>query len=95
MKIEKISKPNIQKVGLIKKASILNYSLKATPEKVVAITTAEYQTPALRPANSCLDTMKICNTFNLETPEWEKGVDQVIESLTGQQNNSYYANNNT
>ena len=81
MKIEKISKPNIQKVGLIKKASILNYSLKATPEKVVAITTAEYQTPALRPANSCLDTHKISTMFDLQIPDWFEGVDQVLVEL--------------
>jgi dTDP-4-dehydrorhamnose reductase len=66
---------------IINKANFLNIPLKATLENVVAITTAEYQTSAMRPANSCLDTGKIRKVFGLQIPDWRARVDQVIGEL--------------
>lgn len=56
-------------------------ALRATPERVVAIKTADYPTPAARPANSTLDTTRLRTTFGLTLPRWEAGVDAVIATL--------------
>jgi dTDP-4-dehydrorhamnose reductase len=47
--------------------------------EVVAITTAEYPTPARRPAYSVLDCGKLQKTFGLRLPEWEAGLRLVLD----------------
>lgn len=49
--------------------------------KVNAITTAEYPTPAKRPANSMLDCSKIKNTFGIEMPSWKDALNKVLTEL--------------
>ena len=49
--------------------------------KVNAITTAEYQDPTKRPANSMLDCEKIKNTFGIEMPSWKESLNQVLTEL--------------
>ena len=49
--------------------------------RVDAIATAEYPTPARRPAWSVLDTTRICETFGVSLPSWEVGLDAVIAEL--------------
>ena len=46
--------------------------------QVNAITTAEYPTPAKRPANSMLDCSKIKKTFGIEMPSWKEALKQVV-----------------
>ena len=55
--------------------------LKATPEAVHPITTAEYPLPAPRPLNSRLNTHKVQHTFGLELPDWQHGVDGILDTL--------------
>lgn len=55
--------------------------LLASPETVQAITTADYPTPARRPANSRLDTQKFRNTFGLTLPDWRVGVSHVLRQI--------------
>jgi len=55
--------------------------LKARPDTIVAITTAEYPVPAKRPANSRLSTSKISSTFGLSIPDWQQAVDPVIDRI--------------
>jgi dTDP-4-dehydrorhamnose reductase len=57
-------------------------ALKASVENVVAISTSDYPTPAARPANSRLDNTKLKNTFNIELPDWQVGLRQVMQTLT-------------
>ncbi|MFN3867834.1 MAG: dTDP-4-dehydrorhamnose reductase [Hyphomicrobiaceae bacterium] len=52
--------------------------------KVNAITTAEYPTPARRPANSRLDCGKLERTFGVRQPEWRTGVAEAIAALVPQ-----------
>ena len=56
-------------------------ALKASMENIVAITTADYPTPAARPANSRLDNAKLKQTFAVELPTWQQGLQQVMQSL--------------
>jgi len=56
-------------------------TLKAGPEQVQAIPSSAYPTPAKRPHNSRLDTMRLQNTFGLALPHWETGVARLLEEI--------------
>lgn len=47
--------------------------------EVAAITTAEYPTPARRPAYSVLDCGKLKKTFGIRLPHWEDGLRLVLD----------------
>jgi dTDP-4-dehydrorhamnose reductase len=47
---------------------------------VEPIKTAEYPTPAKRPAYSVLSCEKLKRTFGLQLPDWEESLKQVLES---------------
>jgi dTDP-4-dehydrorhamnose reductase len=47
--------------------------------EVVGITTAEYPTPAKRPAYSVLDCAKLKKTFGMQLPDWEDGLRLVLD----------------
>lgn len=49
--------------------------------KVSPIETSAYPTPAKRPLNSRLNTLKLQQNFKLHLPNWELGVAQVIKEL--------------
>lgn len=57
------------------------FALKISADHVNAITTAEYPTPACRPANSRLNTMKLQHTFDLHLPDWQVHADRMLEEL--------------
>lgn len=57
-------------------------ALRARPDTVAAITTADYPVAATRPANSCLNTTKLRQAFGVELPAWQVGVDAVVATLT-------------
>ncbi|MGZ7846673.1 dTDP-4-dehydrorhamnose reductase [Haemophilus sp. SZY H57] len=44
---------------------------------VNAITTADYPTPAKRPANSCLDLTKIQRVFDIQSSNWQKALKNI------------------
>jgi dTDP-4-dehydrorhamnose reductase len=69
---------------LIMHAAQFGAALKVTPDKVTAISTAQYEAPAKRPANSLLDTGKIRAQFNLELPSWQWHAERFLSQ--------YYAN---
>lgn len=48
-----------------------------------AIATADYPTPARRPAGSRLDCARIRAALDLDIPTWEDGVDRVLDELLG------------
>ena len=66
---------------VVAKATAANWSLQATPERIIPILTSEYPTPAARPANSCLNTSKFGEAFGFQLPDWHIGVDQVLTVL--------------
>ena len=51
--------------------------------KVEAITTADYPTPAKRPANSRLSTDKLQTTFGISPRPWQTAVGEIVDQLTG------------
>ena len=57
--------------------------LKVQPEAIKPITTSDYPTPAKRPANSRLDTRKFRDTFGLELPHWQAGLDHILQQVLG------------
>ena len=54
--------------------------MEKIPE-VVAITTADYPTPAARPAWSCLDNRKLKADFGISLPSWEQELARVLAEL--------------
>jgi dTDP-4-dehydrorhamnose reductase len=48
---------------------------------VEAISTAEYPTPAARPAYSVLDTGRLQRDFGIAPPHWRDGLDQALDAL--------------
>ena len=48
---------------------------------VMPITTAEYPTPARRPANSRLDCSKLERAFGVRLPPWQQGVQGCVAGL--------------
>jgi dTDP-4-dehydrorhamnose reductase len=49
--------------------------------RMVAITTADYPTPARRPHYSVLDTTKLRETFALMLPNWQDDLDTTLREL--------------
>ena len=50
-------------------------------QKIEAITTADYPTPAVRPANSALNNTKLFEQFGVKLPTWQDGLRQVMQQI--------------
>jgi dTDP-4-dehydrorhamnose reductase len=66
---------------VIERARAAGKPIRLAPGALGAITTADYPTPAKRPANSRLDTSKLRETFGLHLPHWQEGVDHVLNQI--------------
>lgn len=66
---------------VISEAVAAGKTLKAGPDAIAAISTAEYPTPAVRPANSRLDTQRFRDTFGLRLPHWQDGLRHVLQQI--------------
>jgi dTDP-4-dehydrorhamnose reductase len=53
---------------------------EGTRARIVPITTAEYPTPARRPAYGVLNTAKFERTFGLTLPHWQKALQSCVTS---------------
>ena len=65
---------------LLAAARKLGFPLRV--EAINPITTADYPTPARRPANSRLDTTRLTHDFAITPPPWQDGVVRVLEQLS-------------
>ena len=55
--------------------------IRVSPEAIIAIPTRDYPTPAQRPLNSRLDTGKLQAAFGLSLPEWQSGVERMLDEI--------------
>jgi dTDP-4-dehydrorhamnose reductase len=55
--------------------------VKVAPEQILAIPTSDYPTPAKRPLNSRLNTAKLQQRFGLHLPEWQQGVERMLNEI--------------
>ncbi len=65
-------------------ATTAGVPLRCTPQRVAAITTADYPLPARRPANSRLDTSKLETAMGTRLPEWQDNVAPVIAAIAAE-----------
>ncbi len=56
-------------------------ALRVAEESVTPVPTSSYPTPARRPANSRLDTHRLCQTFGLQMPPWQQGVARMLAEI--------------
>lgn len=68
---------------VIGESARLGKQLKAVPDAVAPITTAEYPTSAARPRNSRLSTAKFTEAFKITPPDWTVGVNGALQQLVG------------
>jgi dTDP-4-dehydrorhamnose reductase len=66
---------------VIDRARKAGRTIRVTPNAVRGITTSDYPTPAKRPANSRLDISKLRKTFKLHIPDWQSGVDHILDQI--------------
>ncbi len=55
--------------------------LKTSPANITPIGTADYPTPAARPANSRLDNKKLMHIFNVALSGWQDALQHVMRQL--------------
>ena len=55
--------------------------IRVAPDRIAAIPTSAYPTPARRPLNSRLDTRKFERTFGLALPDWRLGVERMLREV--------------
>ncbi len=67
--------------GFAKRIFELDPASKSAMERLVPITTAEFPTPAKRPAYSVLDGSKIQNDLGIVLPHWEDSLAEALKSL--------------
>ncbi len=67
--------------AIVELASQCNAAGRGAPPRIAAITTAEYPTPARRPANSVLDCTRIGDAFGIVPRPWRQALAEVIREL--------------
>lgn len=58
-------------------------SVKVAPEAIRPVPTSAYPTAARRPLNSRLSTVKLRETFSLNLPDWQAGVERMLREICG------------
>lgn len=62
-------------------AGAVRRGLLAHAPTVVPIGTADYPTPAHRPAYSVLDTSRLQHEFDIQLPDWREALDSTLDQL--------------
>jgi dTDP-4-dehydrorhamnose reductase len=63
---------------VLEQAEAAGMALKAGPAAVDAVPTSAFPTPATRPRNSRLSTIKLRSAFGLSLPHWQTGVTRML-----------------
>jgi dTDP-4-dehydrorhamnose reductase len=66
---------------VLAQAQAQGLALRVTSDRVEAVPTSAYPTPARRPANSRLDTGALRRAFGLTLPDWRVGVDRMLAEV--------------
>lgn len=69
--------------GLAREIFACSGRLGGPSAEVTAIATADYPTPARRPANSTLDCGRLERAFGLRLPDWREGVGECVARVVG------------
>ncbi|MCZ4340467.1 dTDP-4-dehydrorhamnose reductase [Sphingomonadaceae bacterium G21617-S1] len=69
--------------GLAREIFALSSAAGGPAPEVEAITTADYPTPAKRPANSRLSTDKITSDYGIHPRDWRAAIRDIIDELVG------------
>ena len=56
-------------------------AIKVKPDNIQSIPATDYPLPAARPYNSRLDTQKFRNAFGLALPDWQLGVERMLNEI--------------
>ena len=56
-------------------------AIKIAAKEIKAVPTSAFPTPAKRPHNSRLDTTKLQTTFGLALPQWQTGVNRMLNEI--------------
>lgn len=67
--------------GLASEVMRVSGTLGGPSVPVQSISTADYPTPAKRPANSALDCTKLQRTFGITLPDWQSGAQACVQRL--------------
>ena len=59
------------------------HPVKVAPDRILAIRTQDYPTPAQRPLNSRLDTSRLQRSLGLTLPQWQIGVERMLNEVLG------------
>jgi dTDP-4-dehydrorhamnose reductase len=66
---------------VIEFARAAGQSIKVAAADIASVPTSAFPTPAKRPSNSRLSTLKLKETFGLNLPTWEIGVERVLTQI--------------
>lgn len=66
---------------IIDRARKMGVPVRVPADAIQAVPTSAFPTPARRPANSRLSTRKLRTTFGLHLPEWQAGVDRMLNEI--------------
>jgi dTDP-4-dehydrorhamnose reductase len=68
---------------VIEWARARGHAVKVAADRIHALPTSAYPTPAARPLNSRLLTTKLQRTFGLVLPPWQRGVERMLCEVLG------------
>jgi len=66
---------------VVRAAEAAGKPLKVKADDIAPIATTDYPLPAPRPANSHLDTRRLQATFGLRLPDWQRGLEHVLQQI--------------
>lgn len=68
-------------VYIIERARQTGWPIRVMPDSIHAVTTDDYPMRTKRPANSYLDSKKISESFGINIPKWEDGIDLILDVI--------------
>lgn len=66
---------------VVRAAEAAGKPLKVKADDIAPIATTDYPLPAPRPANSHLDTSRLQAAFGLRLPDWQVGLEHVLQQI--------------